>query len=254
MEPNVKIEMLEMSARVDQTHGEIAGELPEVPQSILAYGKKGKDLNSFYVYAYLREDKTPYYIGKGRGRRAFRPHSGRQAPSRDRIEFIAKDLTELEAFALEASEIKRLGRKNIGTGILRNLTDGGEGNSGRVVSAEARAKMSAAAAGKPKSASHCASISKGKKGEPKSPETRAKMYAAKKGKVLSAEHRESIRVAQVGKIISAETKMKMSAAKKGKALSAEHRARIGAATASAETMAKRLATLALKRAIKNEKT
>ena len=46
-----------------------------------------------------------------------------------RIIYLKKNLTEEEAFKHEKYMIAVLGRKDLGTGILRNLTDGGEGFS-----------------------------------------------------------------------------------------------------------------------------
>ena len=94
----------------------------------------------YYVYAYLREDGSPYYIGKGKGNRAWNQHRFRIPPN-DRIQVITENISEEEAFNLEKELIKFYGRKDIGNGILRNLTDGGEGASGAVRSPESREKM-----------------------------------------------------------------------------------------------------------------
>ena len=63
-------------------------------------------------------------------------------------------LTEIGAFALERRYILWYGRKNIGTGILLNMTDGGEGSSGSIspklgtkLPKEVRQKMSQAKSG-----------------------------------------------------------------------------------------------------------
>ena len=105
--------------------------------------------NDYYTYAYLREDKTPYYIGKGRGKRAYDKRRAIKPPTdKSRILFLKKNLTEAEAFKHEVYMIFVLGRKDLGTGILRNRTKGGDGASGAVRSAETRKKVSVANTGK----------------------------------------------------------------------------------------------------------
>jgi len=83
-----------------------------------------------YTYAYLREDRTPYYIGRGKGRRAYCKNHTVPPPPKDRILILKTDLTFAESVQHEVYMIAVFGRKDNGTGILRNLTDGGEGTVG----------------------------------------------------------------------------------------------------------------------------
>ena len=86
----------------------------------------------YYTYAFLREDGTPYYIGKGKGRRAYDKKRSVFIPPKERIIFLKKNLTEEQAFEHEKYMIFIFGRKNNGSGILLNKTNGGDGASGSV--------------------------------------------------------------------------------------------------------------------------
>jgi hypothetical protein len=84
----------------------------------------------YYVYAYLRENGTPYYIGKGKGDRAYKKSRAVKPPPENRILIVLQNLTEEQAFSNERDFITWYGRLDINTGILENRTHGGEGSSG----------------------------------------------------------------------------------------------------------------------------
>lgn len=193
-------------------------------------------MNDFYVYAWLRPCGTPFYIGKGKGDRDARTKSHNPyfmnivaKASREgaavKVVRWQEGLSEEDALNLEIAYIKLFGRRNTGTGVLANMTDGGDGMSGAIMSdetlsrmravqsnrtPETRAKMSAWQIGKPKSAAH-----------------RDALSAAHMGKPLSQAHRSALSAAGLGRVVSDETRAKIGASNRGKKLSIEARAKIG---------------------------
>jgi hypothetical protein len=100
-------------------------------------------MNNYYVYVYLRENGAPYYIGKGKLDRAYIKNKRiKPPPDKSRILIPLRNLTNEQACYNEVEYIKYYGRKDLGTGILRNMTNGGEGAPGRVLSEETKKKIS----------------------------------------------------------------------------------------------------------------
>jgi hypothetical protein len=170
----------------------------------------------FYTYAYLREDKTPYYIGKGSGKRKFVPHRGRRGvvisvPPEDRILILKENITEEEAFKHEVYMINVLGRKDLGTGILRNQSNGGEGSSGHKKSDEWKKQQSEYL----------------KKNNPMyNKETLEKMRKTQTGKKQSEEtiQKRKETISKMGGVkLTDEQKKKISDSRKGKKFSESHK-------------------------------
>jgi hypothetical protein len=100
-------------------------------------------MNIYYVYAYLRKSNNqPYYIGKGKGDRAYKgKHSVSIPKDLSKIVILESKLTDLGACAIERRMIKWYGRKDLETGILLNKTDGGDGSAGAILSEETKQKI-----------------------------------------------------------------------------------------------------------------
>jgi len=102
----------------------------------------------FVVYIHKRPDGTPFYIGKGRQRRAFDFAPSRRTThhknivakyGRENIHIYVIDCeSEDHAFSLETAMIACYRKESV---ALVNLTDGGEGVSGREVSERQQAAL-----------------------------------------------------------------------------------------------------------------
>jgi hypothetical protein len=233
----------------------------------------------FYVYIYRdprpRKKLAPIYIGKGIAarRRADFHWNGtskntlfarilgkcRDLGLEPIIEIVAWFDDESAAFDLEIALIKKFGRRNLGLGPLTNLTDGGEGVSGQVFSAEHRAKMSAARLGKKlpddQREKMIAGIRK-KFADPEykarwmetiqaanqTPEAREKQSIAMRVSTACLANLAALAKANLGSKRSPEIRAKMTAAQFKRFESLDERKKIGAAKAgtthTAETKAK----------------
>lgn len=115
---------------------------------------------NWYVYRHIRLDKNlPFYIGIGNKKdfgRAYEFKSDKRnqywyriyQKTNIEVEILFEGLTKEQAVKKEKEFITLYGRVDNNTGILTNMTDGGDGVFGRITTNELREKFSATKKGK----------------------------------------------------------------------------------------------------------
>jgi len=98
----------------------------------------------YYVYLWVREDRTPYYVGKGKEYRAYVKHTwGKRwisPPPKDRIVIVKYFDNEEESYLFEEELISVYKRKSEG-GILINRSIGGKNRASLIRSKEEKEKL-----------------------------------------------------------------------------------------------------------------
>lgn len=160
-----------------------------------------------FIYGNYKFDYEPFYVGKGTYGKGYNRENDhfrntylkKNSYKNNKIKKIISsglypiikrievDMLEEDAFKLEISLIKEIGRYNINSGPLTNLTDGGEGISGLIKTKEHREKLSISHLGKKLSSDTREKISKSLIGHKRnlgklhSEETKKKISNSKKG-------------------------------------------------------------------------
>lgn len=166
----------------------------------------------FYTYIWKDANGTPFYVGKGKGKRYVAANDNQRSKAFMQVytcggcvsEIMDEFIHESEAFAHEMELIQLYGRREFG-GLLVNATDGGEGASGWVPNSKTRFNMG-----------------KSNRGKKINNITRIALIAANTGRVHTSEEKEKRRIALLGRKLTDEWKRKIAEAHIGKRHSKDH--------------------------------
>ena len=189
------------------------------------------------VYEHIRNDTNEvFYVGIGeKEKRAFSKDNRTQYWKNIvnkvgySVNIIHKDIDWEEAKNIEILLIEKYGRKDLGKGNLVNMTDGGEGTFGLIMSEEAREKLREKHTGKTHTEESKKKMSEKHIGKTHTEESKKKMSEIHTGKKLSEESKNKLREINIGKKLSEDHKHKISEANKGKIKSEDHKQRISEA-------------------------